>query len=105
MGTVASDAGSGVLILRGVTGRLLRKSGQPNKVPVASKTFTDSAVASFAVPGFHLTMRPSTNPFLLRGKVRLQAGGGERGPGFVWLRFVRDPHGAVFVVFIAGRRL
>ena len=41
---MASDAGSGVLILRGVTGRLLRKSGQPNKVPLVSKTFTDSAV-------------------------------------------------------------
>jgi hypothetical protein len=52
------------LILRGVTGRLLRKSGQPNKVPLASKTSTDSAGACFAVPGFHLTMRPSTNPFL-----------------------------------------
>jgi len=38
-GTVASDGGSGVLILRGVTGRLLSKSGQPNKVPLASKNF------------------------------------------------------------------
>jgi len=33
-GTVASDGGSGVLIMRGVTGRLLSKSGQPNKVPL-----------------------------------------------------------------------
>ena len=41
---MASDGGSGVLILRGVTGRLLRKSAQPNKVPLASKTSTDSAV-------------------------------------------------------------
>jgi hypothetical protein len=38
-GTVASDGGSGVLILRGVSGRLLRKSGQPNKVPLAAKDF------------------------------------------------------------------
>jgi len=37
-GTVASDGGSGVLILRGVTGRLFSKSAQPNKVPLASKT-------------------------------------------------------------------
>jgi hypothetical protein len=37
-GTVASDGGSGVLILRGATGRLLSKSAQPNKVPLASKT-------------------------------------------------------------------
>jgi hypothetical protein len=65
---------------------------------------TDSADACFTVPGFHLTMRPSTNPFLLarrdriRGKIRLQAGGGERGLSFVWLRFVGDPHRAVFVV-------
>src|SRR6478672_1041816 len=44
-GTVASDGGSGVLILRGVSGRLLRKSGQPNKVPLAAKDFTDSADA------------------------------------------------------------
>ena len=62
---MASDGGSGVLILRGATGRLLSKSAQPNKVPLASKTSTDSADACFAVPGFHLTMRPSTNPFLL----------------------------------------
>ena len=37
---MASDGGSGVLILRGVTGRLLSKSAQPNKVPLASKTST-----------------------------------------------------------------
>jgi hypothetical protein len=43
IGTVASDGGSGVLILRGVTGRLFSKSAQPNKVPLASKTSTDSA--------------------------------------------------------------
>src|ERR1700758_2117695 len=38
-GTVASDGGSGVLILRGVTGRLLSKSGQPNKVPACFEDF------------------------------------------------------------------
>jgi hypothetical protein len=62
--TAASDGGSGVLIVRGVIGRLLRKSGQPNKVPLASKTSTDSADVCFAVPGFHLPMRLSTKPFL-----------------------------------------
>jgi hypothetical protein len=41
---VASDGGSDVLILRGVTGRLLSKSRQPSKVPLASKTSTDPGV-------------------------------------------------------------
>jgi hypothetical protein len=47
--TVASDGGSGVLILRDATGRLLSKSAQPNKVPLASNTSTHSAGACFAV--------------------------------------------------------
>jgi hypothetical protein len=50
--TVASDGGSGVLILRGATGRLLSKSAQPNKVPLALKTSTDSADCLFRRSGF-----------------------------------------------------
>jgi hypothetical protein len=38
MGPWLLTAVRGVLILRGATGRLLRKSGQPNKVPLASTT-------------------------------------------------------------------
>ena len=104
-GTVASDGGSGVLIMRGVTGRLLRKSGQPNKVPPASKTSTDSAGACFAVPSFHLTMRLSTNPFLLstpnrfRGKVRPRAEA-ENAALVRSVTICPRPHGAVFVVLI-----
>ena len=49
---MASDGGWGVLVLRDATGRLFSKSAQPNKVPLASKTSTDSADCLFRRSGF-----------------------------------------------------
>ena len=55
----------------------------------ASKTSTDSADACFAVPGFHLTMRPSTNPFLLSTPQSIQ----RKGPPPSGRRAGGDPVG------------
>jgi len=56
--TVASDGGSGVLILRDATGRLLGKSAQPNKVPFCFEDFHPLGWCLFRGPAFHVTMWP-----------------------------------------------
>ena len=91
---MASDGGSGVLILRGVTGRLLSKSPQPNKVPLALKTSTDLAGCLFRRSGFSPDDAAFDEPVptyhdAADSEESPPQAGREGGPSFVWLGVVR----------------